>query len=616
MTHPPTTTTILSYTDWNESVGRYCFNRRNANLPMRFAVDPLVLLRAAAEGFRCYHFSSPEAAAADFRMAVTRQIDANGWRIGRTTTGRIPSGLAKLALQVLAVFEMAADDEAGRGYWAALHRTLDRPVLYLGRMPHDLNPETHQANWAELANWANEKSSCQLGILLTPDEFSGGHRHVRLPMFHGLFRHEDIRGLFRFFRRVGIQAGEEISPEELLPDLRTYSDDITVFRGPHARRVLHDERLLLAANQIAIAAVQWDGQSVDLARTRPPEIRLWLAAQKTSESGANYFGGLLRNQLDGTSTDIPGIELSNLFSQSVLQHRSTPVVYRPVDERLLLVVRSLLDNRYIETRRFCPGDAIIVGLPHISHGKRVERELMGIAVGDRVAKLVGETSGLPKGWTFYRLRVRENLSPSDVPSFLHKRVRLAGFRLRVFGGLKIRGAWMEGAGPIIAVEGGQSQSIVVDGTEYDLSDGRLYPERCPALSTQGQHEAWLPGCLGHLVRFRVIQPRAARFHKPLVEAGWARIDTSQWPSHLVRFVTPPSSRIHGPAVEGDWPSPTTMVTFSPAASAAVRLATALKDPRTAGTPVGLAALKKCNEQHPNLIVRQLARAIKPWHKQR
>lgn len=616
MPHPPTTPTILSYTDWNESIGRYCFNRRNADLPIRFAVDPLVLLRAAAEGSRHYHFSSPDAAAADFRMAVSQQIDANGWRIGHTSYGRIPSGLAKLALQVLAVFEMAADDEIGGGYWAALHATLGRSVIHRGRMPDDLKADTHQANWAALANWANEVNSCQFGILPSPDEIDGGYRHVRLPMFHGLLRHEDIRGLFRFFRQVGIQAGEEISPEELLPDLRVYSDDIRVFRGPHARRVLRDERLLLAANQIAIAAVQWDGHSVDLARSRHPEIRLWLAAQKASGSGANYFGGLLRNQPNGTSTVIPGVELSNLFSQSTLRHLSTPDVYHPVDERLLLVVRSLLDDRYVETRRFCPGDAIIVGQPHIFDGERIERELVGIAVGERVAKLAGETSGVPRGWIFYRLRVRENLAPSDVPSFLRKRVRLAGFRLRVFGGLKIRGVWMEGAGPIIAVEGRQSQSIVVDGTEYDLSDGRLYPERCPALSTQGRHEAWLPGRLGHLVRFRVIQPRTARFHKPIVEAGWARIDTSQWPSHLVRFATPPSSCIHGPVVEGDWPSPTSMVTFAPPARAAVRLALALKNHRAAGTPVDLAALKKCNEQHPNLIVRQLARAIKPWSNQR
>lgn len=609
MRPPAIESTQLSYFEWNESVGRYCFYRRNDCQTVRFAVDPLVLQRAAAEGPRRYHFSSPEAAASDFCTAVAQYINESGWRLGVTEAGKIPFGLAKLALQVFAVFRIAADDVGGSSYWAALLETLGRPIDRRGVMPDDLDPETHQANWADLAIWANVQNKGKLGRLPTPDTSEGGRRHVRLPMSHGLLRAEDIQGLPRFFARVNVSPGEEVDPEDLVSDLRCYAGDATVFRGAHARRVLQDERLSLAAEQIAIAAAQWDGQLVDLARSRGTAVRLWLAVH--TAGGSRLSGGLMQLEPQGTSADVPKINLEQLFDQNTLRQIRTPVAYRPIDGRLLIGVRSLLDGRYVESRHLRPGDQIIVARPGMAEAGRTESELTRIATGERVNTFGRETAGLPTGWNMYRLRVRDKLAPSDVPDFLKERVKIVGLRLRVSGGLKFRSAWIEGAGPSLEVQGGEAEIVIVDGAEYEVTDGCLHPERCPALSAVGAHEIWLPGHHRDRVRFRVVEPRLVRFTSPVVDAGWARQEQPGWPSRIAVSAAPPPCCVRGPIVEGDWPGAKPVVDFAPPEQVAVRLAVALRHPPLASGTAAIAALKAHNEQHPNLLVRQLARAVRP-----
>jgi hypothetical protein len=605
---------MLNYNDWNESVGRYCFSRRNAMRPVRFAVDPLVLLRAAAEGPQRYHFSSPDAAASDFCTVVTQIINAGGWRLGYTEAGKIPYGLAKLALQVFAVFRIAADDEGGSSYWAALLETLGRPIDRRGVMPDDLTPEIHQNNWASLADWANVKNRGKLGYLPTPESSEGGRRHVRLPMSHGLLRAEDILGLPRFFARVNVSPGEDVDPEDLRSDLRSYAGDATVFRGAHARRVLQDERFSLAVEQIAIAAAQWDGQRVDLARSRATVVRLWLAVHTVG--GARLSGGLLQLKPDGMSSDVAEVKLGRLFDRKAVRRQFEPVEYKPIDESLLLAVRSLLDGRYVESRYLRPGDHVVVGRPMLTDAARTERELTRMAVDKRVNAFGLETTGVPHGWRMYRLRVRDDLSPSDVPDFLQKRVKIVGLRLSVSGGLRVHGAWIEGAGPSLAVKAGKAETAIVDGAEFELNDGYLHPEGCPELSAVGDHEAWIEGHHRDRVRFRVVQPRLARFPSPVVDAGWARNELPEWPRHLAPSATPPSCCVRGPIVEGDWPAANPVADFAPPEQVAIRLAVALRQPPLASGPADIASLKTLNEQHPNLVVRQLARALRPGARER
>jgi hypothetical protein len=161
-------TTVLSYDDWNQAVGRFIFNGRNAGRYIRLAVDPLVLQRAAAEGKRRHHFPSPDAAADDFVMAVRSRINLTNWRLGETVRGKVPRGLAKLVLQVLAVFRISQYDIVGGSYWAALWDLLGRQFDRRGIMPDDLDPETHQDNWASLTEWATRSTTATWGCYQRP----------------------------------------------------------------------------------------------------------------------------------------------------------------------------------------------------------------------------------------------------------------------------------------------------------------------------------------------------------------------------------------------------------------------------------------------------------------
>jgi len=424
-----------------------------------------------------------------------------------------------------------------------------------------------------------------------------------------LLRAEDIRNLNPFFLLARISPGEEIDPEELLSDLRAYADDASVFRGVHARRILGDERLPLAAHQIANAAAQWDGQEVSLDRSRRSVIRLWLAIHTTG--GNRVSGGLIKLTPQGKTAEVDGVTLERLLGRSSVREQPAPVAYRPIDERLVIAVRSLLDGRYVEARYVRPGDYVAIAQPLSSDPERVARELMRIAVGERVDSFKPGTAGLPNSWNLYRLRLREGLAQSEVPGFLEKCVKLAGVRLRVSGGLRVRGAWIEGAGPTLSVCGGDAETVIVDGKEYELRDGFLHPEWCPTLNALGVHEACLPGRHSNRVRFRVVRPRAARFPTPVVDAGWVWAEPPVWPGRLTFPISGPDCRMRGPVIEGDWPAAERPAAFALPEQAAVILAVAIRRPLAAGSPARLARLKEQNEQHPNLLVRQLARAVRP-----
>jgi hypothetical protein len=522
-------TTELTYDDWNQAVGRCIFNNRNAGRSIRLAVDPLVLQRAAAESKRPHHFSTPDAAADDFIMAVRQRINSTKcWRLGGTFRGQVPRGLAKLALQVLAVFYISQDEIVGRSYWVALWELLGRQFGRPGAMPDDLDRKTHQDNWASLTEWANVINQGHLGLLPAPEDFDG-QRHVKLPLGNGLLRLDDIRQLPRFFNRIPgvVTPGEYVEPDELIPYIRSDADNPAVFRGAHARRVLGDERLHLAAAQIANAVLQWDGCRVDLGTARGPVYRLWLDLRPQCGSLFRLRGGLRRVEPTGQQTDLRSFGLENVFGRAGMRSTGLAVPYRPIDDRVLLAIRSLLDGMYQEARQARPGDEVVFVRSATGDIGRFATLLGCVAVKKTVDWSDQASGGLPAGWVALRLRLREDLVEYEIPAELRNRIRVGGSRVRLFGGLRIRRAWMAGAGPALEVVGGAAGSVVVDGEEYDLSVRRLYPERCPKLNHAGMHEVWLPDWYRVAIRFRVIEPPLARFRSPLVGAGWRRAGCSR-----------------------------------------------------------------------------------------
>src|SRR5262249_37017421 len=128
----------------------------------------------------------------------------------------------------------------------------------------------------------------------------------------------------------------------------------------------------------------------------------------------------------------------------------------------------------------------------------------------------------------------------------------------------------------------------------------------------GDHEAWLPGRHRDRVRFRVAQPRVATFTSPAVDAGWMWKGATEWPRRWEPSSDSTQGRVRGPVIEGSWPPAELPDAVSvPAEHLAVQLAVALRNPAAAGCPSALRDLIVASENHHNLIVRQLARAVRP-----
>lgn len=573
---------------------------------MRFSIDPLVLQRAAAEGPRQYPFTSPEEASEDFRLAVTQRIEKYGWNFGKTTADRYPMGLAKLGLQVLAVFGIAADDLVGRSYWAALWEALGRQVKKRGVAPDDLDLDIHQKNWAALARWANRQNKGRLGRVPKHDpDYEGGRRHVRLPMNHGLLRKEDIQGLPRFFERIGIVPGEDVEPKDLIAYLAAYADDFSVFRGKHARRVLKGTRLTLAAAQVANALGQWDGQKkIDLSEARRVASRLWF-----SVGNHRLGGGLAQIDHKGTVTEVGAISLATILRPEGLVKINSPVKYHPFHNSMVIAKRSHLDGRYFESRYCQPDDFIILAFHSRDINQGLTDSLQKISIAGKLQVIGKGTEGVPDGWSFYRLKIREDIQKLDVPAIFQDRVKINGARVRVMGGLRVRRAWMNGAGPSIIVTGDDSKTVIIDGIEHKLTDGKLHPELCQVLNQSGIHEVWLPG-RRERVRFRVLEPKIARFPEAHVQAGWER-KAAKWPTSIQPQAIPGDSVVRGPVIVGSWPPVVEKQdSVPPSQLIAMRLAIALRTRKSALEPRTLALLKATGKVHPNLLVRQLAQAIK------
>ncbi len=604
--NPPKTE--LSYPEWNNAVARYFFNDENEGCEIRLSVDPLVLQQAAAS-VRTHEFPSPEAAASDFIQAVRWKIDSsdrNGWRLGDIREdyklgglANAPHGLAKLALQVLAVFFVKGEvDPAGSSYWASLRKILGQGVEQ--KMPDGLK-NWHVDNWRMLTKWANEVNQGRLGLLPDPEEFPG-YQYVRLPLNHGLLRLEDVQELPRFFTQLQdhFVPGEEVAPQELIPFIKDNADDPKVFPRTHARRVLTDsQRLRLAAAQIADALRQWDGADVlRLDSSRRAVDRVWVAAH-----GKNPFrlqGGVFQTDSKGEDREVSGVSL-----QDALIYPSRASLNRSAGTGLVVTVQSELDKRYREKRQALPGDKVILLQRQRDREDRFLKSLRFLAV-DGVSTCGTPGSDLPPGWTAFRLRLRPDLKADEVPSELRRCIRFDGLRLRLFGGLRIRRIWIPGAGPSLKIHGGKAKSVVVDGEECKLVDGMLHPHQCHVLDKPGAHEVWLPGRRQDSVKFMVKAPRRLRFSDDYVSAGWRR-KTDGWPMAL-READDADATVRGPVVLGSWAA-VDVATPAPMEELLIPLILLARGVRTTQLLNDRQRLREAGLEHPNLLIRQLAQSL-------
>jgi hypothetical protein len=414
---------------------------------------------------------------------------------------------------------------------------------------------------------------------------------------------EDVVQLPRFLKQLRdyLAPGEEVNSQELIYLIKCYADNPEIFPRTYARRVLTDpQRLPLAAAQIADALRQWDGAEVlRLDSSRRDVDRVWVSAH--GKTPFRLRGGVCRIESRGKESDVPGVSL-----QDALDNPGRASLNRSASARLVATVQSELDGRYREKRQATPGDKVILLWRRTHFDGPFWDSLRELAIGE-VSTCEPLESDLPPGWTAFRLRLRQDLKTDDVPHDLSGRIRFTGLRLGLSGGLRVRRIWLPGAGPSVKVYGGEAESVVVDGAETKLIDGMLHPHQCRALDEPGGHEVWLPGRRRDSIKFLVKVPRRLCFSESHVSAGWRR-DDEGWPKLLGKAETADPA-VRGPVVLGSWPAVVVDAASAPIEELVIPLILLARGARTTPLLNARRRLREAGFEHPNLLIRQLARSL-------
>jgi hypothetical protein len=250
--------TEYSYDDWADLLGEFFFDEAHDGEEVLFAVDEMSL--AEASGL-------DEAAAADSLAAAVRSVIGKTWNVLAVKrlverwrkgerSGAHP-GLPFLALTVLAASRMGGyEGFAPHKFYVPLRRALvpddpevDAPGTYLDHV---------RWLWDDLARWANNDREGRCGRLTIRDP---GLQYGRgLAMQHALVKSYDLRQLDAFFRRIGLQPGEDVSAAELRRALAVWTAGRPEAWAHRLHRVSTDEELREYAEALlGREACRWDG---------------------------------------------------------------------------------------------------------------------------------------------------------------------------------------------------------------------------------------------------------------------------------------------------------------------------------------------------------------------
>ncbi len=260
----------LSYEDWAERLFEFFFDEENDGEEILFAIDEPTLQEIYPEG--------GTAAGSSLAQAVASRIQGSQWlvsnvylnmvqpweRLGRP--GAHPA-LPLLALTVLAASRMQTGGSfAANNYYVPLRRTLDPNDVGHGP-PGDFRDYIEQL-WFSVEEWSTVTLEGRMGILRAESQ---SLRYVGLALQHAFLRASDLRHLDEFFRRFGLEPGEDldVEPAELRRRIRAWllgrnepwairlRDACKDRQGDDRELMSHCERLLIRE------ARRWDGRPRD-----------------------------------------------------------------------------------------------------------------------------------------------------------------------------------------------------------------------------------------------------------------------------------------------------------------------------------------------------------------
>lgn len=252
----------LTYSDWIGLLGEFFFDNAHDGEEILFAVDESSLAEISGKGEEETSKSLSNAVekviGRGWRVSVVEEL-VRRWEINGRPTDH--PALPFLALTVLAASRMGAfEGFAPHNFYVPLRRTLveddkevDAPGSYLDYV---------RGLWASLENWANVVLDGRRGRLIVRNP--GVHYGRGLAVQHALVKSYDLGQLDAFFRRIGLEPGEEVVPAELLRALKVWTAGRPEQWALRLHRICDDPDLAEYAQALlAREARRWDGRQRD-----------------------------------------------------------------------------------------------------------------------------------------------------------------------------------------------------------------------------------------------------------------------------------------------------------------------------------------------------------------
>jgi hypothetical protein len=271
-----------SYDRWNTELARFFFGGSDSGELVAFCADgpTLAILTDAPEAEAVESLEAVVAACVmpDYRFSNIASLAVQWERDG---CDGAPPSLPLLALTVLAASLMQREEDVGAHNFYRRFRQLLDPQDDQAGMPGDFGDHI-PALWRQLEWWLNDYLEGASGTLVLQNQDDLEHNPYAKNIAHALqqavFRVSDRRQLYRFFRAIGVDPGEDdAEPSELRRALAVWAGRHQPVTARLARLATDPLFESYSLDLLARLARSWDGQLVEASSGKPEApIRLWL----------------------------------------------------------------------------------------------------------------------------------------------------------------------------------------------------------------------------------------------------------------------------------------------------------------------------------------------------
>lgn len=474
--------TDYTYEDWADLLADFFFDSAHAGEEILFAVDDRSLAEASGHSDTDAAHSLAEAVSTvvgqEWLLApLDRWIDR--WRRGGLS-GPHPA-LPFLGITVLAASRMGEHESfAAHNYYVPLRRLLNPDDT--GRGAPGSFTDHIGPFWHDLQRWADVDLGGSRGRIVIRD--TGHLRYVGLAIQHALVRSSDLRQLDAFFRRIGLEPGEEVPAPELRRALAVWATGRGEPWGRRLVRISTDPDLVEYCEALlAREAQKWDGHPRDPRTGRPVgRIRIGLTSLRHSSIGlylewderlptkirvatGSEFSDLTREYGWYSPSPVSGIDVALAMLEG-LELRTDASLHFDLRADTVYALAYEDDlGAWVSVDSMSYGDRY-----HLVVRQETTAEVLAFAQRESSARCrldVVASALLPPGWILIRdvqIDARPQVNP---PVALASLVPVGGGpRIRLLGGLPIgpsQGAYLRGGEPALALNtlGGEEPVLLL-----------------------------------------------------------------------------------------------------------------------------------------------------------